>query len=150
MIKKVKAKSLSRVHLLVNPGTAAHQAPPSMGFSRQEYWSGMPFPSPGDVPNPGIESRSPTLQADALPSEQPGKPDGKEPPFNAEDPGLIPGLGRSPGEGNGILGNDIPLQYSPLEDLLEEMATHSSFFAWRIPWTGQPGGSMLSQRVGHD
>ena len=45
-----------------------------MGFSRQEYWSGLPFPSPGDLPNPGIEPRSPTLQADALPSEPPGNP----------------------------------------------------------------------------
>ena len=52
----------------------AYQAPLSMGFSRQEYWSGMPFPSPRDLPDPGIEPRSPTLQADALPSEPPGKP----------------------------------------------------------------------------
>ena len=50
----------------VTPWTAAYQAPPSMGFSRQEYWSGLPFPSPGDLPDPGIEPRSPTLQADAL------------------------------------------------------------------------------------
>ena len=47
-----------------------------MGFSRQEYWSGLPFPSPGDLSNPEIEPRSPTLQADALPSEPPGKPPG--------------------------------------------------------------------------
>ena len=45
-----------------------------MGFSRQEYWSGLQFPSPGDLPGPGIESRSPALQADILPSEPPGKP----------------------------------------------------------------------------
>ena len=45
-----------------------------MGFSRQEYWSGLPFPSPGDLPDPGIEPMSPALQADALPSEPPGKP----------------------------------------------------------------------------
>ena len=49
----------------------AHQAPRSLGFSRQEYWSGLPFPSPGDLPDPGIESRSPTLQADALTSDPP-------------------------------------------------------------------------------
>ena len=67
-------KSLSRVQLFVTPWTVAHQAPPSMEFSRQEYWSGLPFPSPGDLPNPGIESGSPALQADALPSESPGKP----------------------------------------------------------------------------
>ena len=66
-------KSLSRVRLFVTPGTAAHQAPPSMGFSRQEYWSGLPFPSPGALPDPGIEPRSPALQADALTSEPPGK-----------------------------------------------------------------------------
>ena len=56
------------------PWTVAYQALPSMGFSRQEYWSGLPFPSPGDLPNPGIEPRSPALQTDALPSEPPGKP----------------------------------------------------------------------------
>ena len=73
MRMKVKVKSLSRVRLC-DPWTVAHQAPPSMGFSRQEYWSGLPFPSPGDLPNPGIEPRSPTLQADALTSAPPGKP----------------------------------------------------------------------------
>ena len=52
----------------------AHQAPLSMGFSRQEYWIGLPFPSPGDLPNPGIEPSSPALQADALTSEPPGNP----------------------------------------------------------------------------
>ena len=51
-----------------------YQAPPSMGFSRQECWSALPFPSPGDLPQPGIKPRSPALQADALPSEPPGKP----------------------------------------------------------------------------
>ena len=65
-------KSLSRVQLFVTPWTVAYQAPPSMGFSRQEYWSGLPFPSPGDLPDPGIEPRSPTLQADPLTSEPPG------------------------------------------------------------------------------
>ena len=67
-------KSLSRVQLFVTPWTVAHQAPLSMGFSRQEYWSGLPFPSPGDLPNPGIEPRSPALQADTLTSEPPEKP----------------------------------------------------------------------------
>ena len=70
----VKVKSLSRVRLFVTPWTVAYQAPPSMGSSRQECWSGLPFPSPGDLPDPGIEPRSPALQADALPSEPPGKP----------------------------------------------------------------------------
>ena len=66
--------SLSRVRLFATPWTVAHQAPPSMGFSRQEYWSGLPFPSPGDLLDPGIEPRSPALQADALTSEPPGNP----------------------------------------------------------------------------
>ena len=57
----VKVKSLSHVRLFVTPWTVAHQAPLSMGFSRQEYWSGLPFPSPGDLPDPGIEPRSPAL-----------------------------------------------------------------------------------------
>ena len=54
--------------------TVACQAPLSMRFSRQEYWSGLPFPSPGDLPNPGIKPRSPALQADSLPTELCGKP----------------------------------------------------------------------------
>ena len=65
---------LSHVQLFATPWTVAYQAPPSMGFSRQEYWSGLPFPSPGDLPNPGIEPGSPAFQADALTSEPPGKP----------------------------------------------------------------------------
>ena len=69
-----KVSSLSRVRLFVTPWTVAYQAPPSMGFSRQEYWSGVPFLSPGDLPDPGIEPGSPALQADALPSKPPGKP----------------------------------------------------------------------------
>ena len=68
---KVKVKSLSPVRLFATPWTVAHQAPPSMEFSRQEYWNRLPFPSPEDLPNPGIEPGSPTLQADALPSEPP-------------------------------------------------------------------------------
>ena len=57
----------------MTPWPVAHQAPPSIGFSRQEYWSGLPFPSPGNFPNPGIEPGSPALQANALTSEPPGK-----------------------------------------------------------------------------
>ena len=60
-IQKVKVKSLSCVRLFATPWAVAHQAPPSMGFSRQEYWSGLPFPSPGDLPNPGIRPRSSAL-----------------------------------------------------------------------------------------
>ena len=106
-----------------------------MGFSRQEYWSGEPSPSPGDLPDPGIKPRSPALQAEALTSEPPGKPlhwhsdiyiwrllktqnkgfpggaEVKVSACNVEDLGSIPGSGRSPGEGNGN-----PLQYSCLEN----------------------------------
>ena len=74
MRHKVKVKSLSCVWLFVTPWTVACQAPSSTGFSRQEYWSGLPFPSPGELPNPGIESGSPTLQVDSLLYEPPGNP----------------------------------------------------------------------------
>ena len=67
-------KSLSRVRLFAIPWTVVYQAPPSTGFSRQEYWSGVPLPSPRDHPDSGIKPRSPALQADALPSEPVEKP----------------------------------------------------------------------------
>ena len=67
-------KSLSPFGLFSTPWTVAYQAPQSMEFSRQAQWSGLPFPSPGDLPNPGIEPGSPAFQADALLSEPPGKP----------------------------------------------------------------------------
>ena len=63
---------LSHVQLFVTPWTVAHQAPLSMGFSRQEYWSGLPFPSPGDLPNPEIEPRSPVRRF--FTTEPPGEP----------------------------------------------------------------------------
>jgi len=59
---------------LCDPMDCSHQAPLSIEFSRQEYWSGWPFPSPGDLPDPGIEPRSPALQADSLLPETQGKP----------------------------------------------------------------------------
>ena len=75
---KSKVKLLSLVQLFATPWTVARQAamsmgPLSMGFSRQEYWSGLPFPSPGDLPDSGIEPGSSELQADSLSSESPGK-----------------------------------------------------------------------------
>ena len=72
-------KLLSCVRLFATPWTVTCQAPQSMGFSRQKYWSGLPFPSLGDLPDPGIEPRSPTLQAEALPSEPPGNPEIEHP-----------------------------------------------------------------------
>ena len=128
--------------------------PLSIEFSRQEYWSGLPFPSPGDLPDPGIETRSPALQADSLPFGFSDSSVGKESACDTGDPSLIPGSGRSTGEGIGY-----PLQYSwaslvaqlvknppamqetrvqslSWEDPLEKIkATHSSILAWRIPWT---------------
>ena len=152
---------------LWTPWTVAFQAPLSMDFSRQEYWSGLPFPSPGDLPASGIEHRSCALQWDSLPYEPPVKPL------------HIHILNTYLGEGNGT-----PLQYSCLENpmdrgawsaavhgvarsrtllsdftftfhfhaLEKEMATHSSVLAWRIPGTGEPGGllSMGSNRVGYN
>ena len=84
-----EVKSLSRVRLFATPWTVAYQASPSMEFSRQEYWNGLLFPSPGDLPNPGIEPGFPALQADTLPSEPPGSI-GKEikndyPPCNNDE-----------------------------------------------------------------
>ena len=73
-IKDGLVKSLSHVQLFATSWTVAYQAPWSMGFSRQEYWSGLPFPSPEDLPNPGIEPGPPTLQTDALLFEPLGKP----------------------------------------------------------------------------
>ena len=69
----MRAWSLSCVQLFATPRTVAHQAPLSMRFCRQEYWSGLPFPSPGDLPDPGIKSGSPALQADSSLSEPPGR-----------------------------------------------------------------------------
>jgi hypothetical protein len=67
-----EVQSLSRVQLFVTPRTVAYQAPLSMGFSRQECWSGLPFPSPGDLPDPGIKPGSPSLLTNPLSSEPPG------------------------------------------------------------------------------
>ena len=66
-------KLLNRVQLFETSWTVTYQAPLSMGFSRQKYWSRLPFPSPGDLPNPGVEPGSPALHTDALPSEPPEK-----------------------------------------------------------------------------
>ena len=158
MQEKVKVKLLSHVQLFAMLLTVVQQAPLSMGFSRQESWSGLPFPSPGDLPNPGIEYGSPTLQADSLPWQNrrrqcnswlrkfpwrrdrlptpvslgfPGGSDGKESTCNEGELGSVPGLGRSPGGGHG---------------------NHSSIPAWKSPWTEKPGGlqSMALQNVRQD
>ena len=73
-VGKRREEPLSRVRLFATPWTVAGQAPLSLGFSGQEHWSGLPFPSPGDLPNPGIKPGSPRWQAESLPSEPTGKP----------------------------------------------------------------------------
>ena len=138
----VKLKLLSRVRLFATPWTIAYQAPPSMGFSRQEHWSGLPFPSPGDLPNPGIEPWSPALQTDALRSELPGKPMlitanatvVKNLLADAGDTGSIPGLGRSPEKKMATHSRILPgrshgqrslVGYSPWDDKELEMTEHA-------------------------
>ena len=100
----------------MTPGTAAHQAPQSMGFSRQEYWSGLPFPSPGDLPDPGIEPRSPALEADALTSEPPGKPEKFNlPRLNQEEIEIMNNLNTST-EIEAVIKNLPPKNKSPGPD----------------------------------
>ena len=103
----MKVLSHSVMYNSGTPWTIALQAPLPMGFSRQEYWSGLPFPSPGDLPHPRIKPTSPALQADILPP-------GKEYACHMGDLASIPEWGRSPGEGNGY-----PLQYSSLENSVD-------------------------------
>ena len=135
----VAVQSLSCVWFFVTPWTGTRQAPLSMRFPRQGYWSGLPFPSPRDLPDPGIEPVSPVLAGRIFTPEPPGKSiwvvtgqwfwtereerfytyprnfpggsDGKESAYSAGDPGLISGLGRTPVEGNAY-----PFQYSCLEN----------------------------------
>ena len=120
-------KSLSRVRLFVTPWIVAYQASLSVGFSRQEYWSELPFPSPGDLPDPGIESRSPVLQGDALPSELPGKLK-----LQCGRPGFNPWVGKIPWR--------RAWKPTPV------------FLPGEFPWTEEPGGLqfMGSQGVGHN
>ena len=170
-------KSLSRVRLFATPWTVAHEVPPSMEFSRQEYWRVLPFASPGDLPNPGIELRSPTLQADAFtiwPTREVIRRvrEVKNKTFELGwisvwieielkleivlfshsdmtdcDPMDCSLLGLS---GHGI----SQARILGWVDIPSEkaMAPHSSILAWKIPWTEEPGRlqSMGSLRVGHD
>ena len=121
---------LSRARLFATPWTAVHQVPLSIRFSRQRYWSGLPFPSPGDLPNPGIEPGSPALQADSLLTELQGKQ-------------MVKRMSTMQETQVRFLGWEDPLE--------KEMAIHSRTIAWKIPWTEEPGRlqSVGSQRVGH-
>ena len=115
-------KSLSRVRLLATPRTAAYQAPPPMGFSRQEYWSGVPLPSP--VPCFSLPSAVIVITIYPIPALSQVQLVVKNPPANAEGSrgaGWIPGSGRSPGEGDGN-----PLQYSCLGNPVDRGARQAT------------------------
>ena len=129
----------SRIRLFATPQTAAHQAPPSPGFSRQEYWSGLLFPSLGNLPNLGIQPRR--RQWHPTPVLLPGKSRGQR--------SLV---GCSPWGREGRTGlSDFTLTFH-FHALEKEMATHSSVLAWKIPGMGEPGGLpyLGSHRVRHD
>ena len=115
----------------------------SMEFSRPEYWSGQPFPSTGDLPNPGIEPRSPALQADSLPTELSGKP------VRVVVYWIKPGNSITEERKRKWYWEISNFYYINLE---KAMAPHSSTLAWKIPWTEEPVRlqSMRSLRVGHD
>ena len=122
---KVNVKSLSHVRLLATPWTAAYQAPPSMGFSKQEYWSGVPLPSPMELITFGNSSSFPSTRASLIAQLV------KNPPAVQE----------------------TQVQFLGQEDPLEKgIGTHSNILAWKIPWTEELGRlqSMGSLRVGHD
>ena len=131
-----------------------------MEFSRQEYWNGLPFPSPGDLPNPGIEPKSPALQADALVWGR-GKLSDAKSQFIRKTLMLGKFEGRSRrGQQrmrwlDGITDSmELSLKNGSLysAQLEKEMATHSSTLAWKIPWMEEPGRlqSMGSLRIRHD
>ena len=141
----------------MTPWTIACQTSLSMEFSRQEYWSGLPFPSPGDLPHPEIEPGSPALQADSLPSELLGFMsyyNGTPLQYSClENPtgggawwAAVHGVAKSQTQ---LSDFTFTFHFHALE---KAMATHSSVLAWRIPGTGKPSGllSLGSHRVGHD
>ena len=140
-----------RLCLTATPRTVAHQAPLSMGFSRQEHWSRLPFPPTGDLPNPGMELTSlmsPVLVGEFFTTSTtwginkgrsfenefwmdfPGGSEVKSSACNAGDLGSIPGSGRSPGEGNGN-----PLQYSCLENPRDGGAWWATVHGIAKSWT---------------
>ena len=114
---------LSCVQLFFDPMDCSPQAPLFMGFPRQEFWSGMPLPSPGELSDPGTESMSPATAVCLVAQTVKSLPKTRETQVQS-------------------LGREAPLE--------KEMATHSRVLAWRIPWMEEPGGlqSMGSQRVG--
>ena len=154
---KVKVKSLSRVQLFATPWTVAYQAPPSMGFSRQECWSGLPFPSPGDLPNPGIDPSLPHCRQMLYRLSHQGSPSiCLYSPVN-EHVGCFQFLTMCSGcygLPRWLSGKESTCQAGDMgweDSLEEEMATYSTILAWKMPWTEQHGGlqSIGWQRVQH-
>ena len=153
----VCAKSLQLCTTLCNPMDVTRQAPLSVGFSRQEYWSKLTFPPPGDLPNPGIKSASPALAGGFFTTKPPGKP------LNAKYFVLNQNLMKISIPLTRVRFWFFPPSVFPVFLCLIPLAflsflivlfskTHSSILAWRIPRTEEPGGlqSMGLQRVGHD
>ena len=126
-------------NFLVTPQTVAHQGPLSIGFPRQEYWSGLPFPPPGDLSNPGVEPKSPASQTDSLPLSHQESPD----VFYYRVEQFLDFPGGTSGKEPTCLFRRYKrwVRFLSREDPLKEgMATYSSILAWRIPWTEEPVG----------
>ena len=136
--KPLFCAALSHVWLFVTPRTVAHQASLPTGFSRQEHWSGLPFPPPGDLPDPGIKTSFLVSAALAGAFFTP------VPPGKALAAQMVRNLPAVQETWVWSLGQEDPLK--------EERAIHSSILAWRIPWTEEPGGLRFTglQRVGHN
>ena len=130
-------KNLNRhFRLFATPWTVVYQAPPFMGFSRQECWSGLPFPSQGDLPHPGIDPRSPTLQADTFPSEPPGKPWAKCQSVSLRYY-FTPRLLHTQSKGRIITSAAEDVEKRNLHDIVEVIAVkwynHSCKSGWSVP-----------------
>ena len=162
----MKVKSLS-VRLFATLRTVAYQAPPSIGFSRQECWSELPFPSPGDLPDPGIEPGSPSLFT-FMHWRRKWQPTPVFLPRESQGWGSLVGCRlwrRTESDMTEQLSlhftsvtefsslKETQVQFLGREDPLEkEMAIHPSILAWRIPWTEESGRLQSTglQKVGHD
>ena len=149
----MKVKSLSRAQLVATPWTAAHQAPPSMGFPRQEYWSGVPLPSPYMVSRLFNKLLEISIRIDFLLdyfAEGKGTPVQYSCLQNPMDGGAWKAAVHGVAEGRTRLSHfTFTFHFHALE---KKMATHSSVLACRVPGTGEPAGlpSMGSHSVGHD
>ena len=143
MLLSKRVKSLSRVRLFATLWTVTYRAPPSVGFSRQEYWSGLPFPSPGDLPDSGINPPAPSFTSPALTGVF----------FTISTTWETPVFpGGSDGKNLSAMQETQVWSLDWDDSLKKEMVTHSSILTWKIPWTEEPCGlqSMRLQRVWHN